>query len=94
MLTNAEVAALLSMSLDTWIRRKPMLIRDQGFPPPVALGPCSHRWDRLAIEAWLDLQRPPHLRQAVAPELTVKGGADGLAELQRRLDRNAEAMSV
>jgi len=81
LLDNDQVAALLHVSRDWWLRNKAALIAAHGFPPTVAGIP--NRWDPLALAAWLDGQLPPALTVSVRP---VNDVTDWTAELDRRLD--------
>lgn len=55
-LLEAEVAGLLRLGLEEFRAALPGL-RAAGFPPPLPGLPVP-RWDRPAIEAWLDRQAP------------------------------------
>lgn len=57
-----EVAALLGRSLAWFERHRARLEGEHGFPPPVAA--VGARWHPRAIEAWLDAQAGPEIRQA------------------------------
>ena len=59
LLTADETARMLRVSTRVFRRRLNELAR-AGFPPPVPGLP--ERWDRVAIEAWLDRQMPAPAR--------------------------------
>jgi predicted DNA-binding transcriptional regulator AlpA len=55
LLSCAEVAARLNMSLDWFYRNHARLSATRGFPTSV-LGGRDARWDPIAIDRWLDAQ--------------------------------------
>ncbi|WP_133251487.1 helix-turn-helix transcriptional regulator [Zavarzinia aquatilis] len=71
LMTAAEVAALLGHALG-WFYRERRRLEAAGFPPEVR--GLRNRWDRAAIEAWLDgqlpaRQAPPAAHGDADPEL-------------------------
>jgi excisionase family DNA binding protein len=58
-LTPAELAELLSVSKPTAMK----LARTQGLPM-VQLGPRVYRFERAAVEAWLEARRVAQQRKA------------------------------
>lgn len=76
LLTPGQVAQLLGLpSSRSFLRRLPKL-REGRFPAPIeGLG---QRWDRRAVDAWLDLQ------SAIGPASFVQNNGAGEAELIRR----------
>ncbi len=82
-LTTAEVAARLGMSVPTFHRRQAALKREHGFPGPVpGLG---HRYDPEAIRAWLARKRQPDTPAPVQAENTANDWSTVLAERAARL---------
>lgn len=53
-----EVAALLGRSLAWFERHRARLEAEHAFPPAVAA--VGARWNRRAVEAWVDAQAAPH----------------------------------
>lgn len=62
LLSLTEVADKLSVSTDWFFRNRARLIADRGFPPAIE-NFHRNRWDNAAIDRWLELQVPAHLRQ-------------------------------
>lgn len=79
LLMREEVARLLRLSRRAFSRRQAEL-EAAGFPPP--LPGLPDRWDRVAIEAWLDRQIP----SAGPPQ-------DPLRQAERMLLARASALS-
>ena len=75
LLTSAQVAARLGHKASWFLRRRPSLEADHGFPRPV--DGCGMRWDPAAIERWLDARLPA-------------GAADDLALAEAELIRRAQ----
>lgn len=66
MLLNApEVALKLKHSLTWFARNRERLETEHGFPRPI--DGVGRRWDPVAIDRWLDLQLPEHLRAPTGP---------------------------
>lgn len=82
LLTVEEVARVLRITPRTFRRRRAEL-QAGGFPAPVPGLP--DRWDRVAIEAWLDRQIPAAAAQDPlrALERTLISRAGALAEPRR-----------
>lgn len=77
LLTSAQVARRFARSL-AWFRRARPQLEAKGFPLPV--DGCGLRWDPVAIDDWLDAQRPRR-----------PASEDGEAELIRRAQAMAPA---
>lgn len=82
LLTVAQVAARLGIATETLYRTIRRLRDDHGFPRP--LPGLSHRYDPLAIDAWIARWR------AEAPRLPED--PDNLAKIQAEIDRRADAL--
>jgi hypothetical protein len=80
LLTAAGVARKLGRSLSWFQRQREALERDKGFPLPV--DGCGHRWDPVAIDAWLDRQRGPASSPSIDGELLRRAQA-AIGEVQR-----------
>lgn len=65
LLDAPALAHLLGISTTRFLRRRPQLEMEHGFPPPVR--GLALRWDPLAIEAWLAAQRQGAVSVTVAP---------------------------
>jgi hypothetical protein len=79
LLSAAQLAAKLNQSLDWWYHNRPAL-EAAGFPTTVP--GMGKRWDPVAVDAWLDLQVPGHLRAALP--VAEKPEPDLAAELAER----------
>jgi hypothetical protein len=107
LLDNHAVAALLAITIDQWLRVRDALMDAHGFPRPVpgladgrrAAGAPhrlgrSARWDRVAIDRWLEVQMPASLRAAASDGMLDAARAGDALEAQRaRMDANAEEIA-
>ena len=63
-----EAAAYLGLSKSSFRR----LVETDGFPQPIYLGERSPRWDRWALDSYLDDKRSPGPRY-VDPDVALGG---------------------
>lgn len=70
------VCAKLSVSKDWFFRHNKSLVELKGFPGPVPgfEAGSGRRWDPAAIDAWLDLQMAPALREAHVARAAADAG--------------------
>jgi predicted DNA-binding transcriptional regulator AlpA len=80
-----EVAAAIGISADWLYRHLGRLEQEHAFPPPVP-GLIRRRWNRAAIEAWLNRAPGPE------PPVVPLADDDELARWAAELDRRAAAL--
>ena len=84
-LNAADVAQyVLRQSEKTFRNAKARLIREHGFPPPLAI-PGTQLWDRRELEAWLETMRRAEDRPR------IRGGKGVTATAQRNEIAHAAA---
>jgi len=84
LLDPPAVARALARNVEWFTRNERRLMAEHGFPARVK--GCGRRWDPAAIDAWLDAQLPPHLRDSVRRVPAGDGpGEAEIADGERRL---------
>ena len=83
-ITSAEVAGMLGISAPSFMRVRPRLEDEDGFPEPMPHCRRPLRWRRDQVEAWIDGQGLPRDRETmIDPALITSGRVALLAEARR-----------
>jgi hypothetical protein len=86
-LTARETAAYIGRTYDWFMRNRRQLEAERQFPAPL---PGIRRYDRLAIDAWIDGQRQ---KAAQIRANVARHGAGGLLCIEDELARRAEKLA-
>ena len=86
--TAAEVAALLAMDKDDFLRRRPRLQTVHGFPR--VLPGCGRRWSRTAVLDWIEARNSASGRRMPERAETQASGRAGGPASGRRTPERAE----
>ncbi len=81
---SKTVARLLQMSIDNFLRRRPDLEQDHGFPVPMPHSSRPMLFRRDQVERWIrDHGRPRDIEDRIDPSLIESGRVRVLAEARR-----------
>jgi predicted DNA-binding transcriptional regulator AlpA len=66
--TTAQVAALLDLPPNSFLKRREELIRDHFFPEPMPTSRAPFRWRRDRVLAWIEEQGLPRNTPVTRPQ--------------------------